>query len=171
MGRSTRCLIALVGALGLVAVSCGGDEDTVVSAESRATLAAVVTTAALAVDCDPPAEQIGLGQPVSSQLEPTGQPYPANATYYCVAFPGGIGRVTIDLTEIIADLDLYVGSGSIESVQGVDISQGDNYEWKSNDFGTGDERVVINDPEPGVYYIEIVSYEHLSSPFVLTISD
>ena len=202
MDRSMRRLAALVGVLGLVAVSCDGGDDTAVSvapsSTAASTTAAVLTTttattttiaptttttattttiattttaAVVAIDCDTPAVQIGLGQSVDSELQPTGEPYPGNATYYCVAVPGGIDRVTIDLTGFFVDLDLYVGFGSIESVQGVDISRGETYEWKSNDFGTVDERVVISGPEPGVYYIEIASYDNESSPFMLTVSD
>jgi hypothetical protein len=107
---------------------------------------------------------------VDADLQPSG-PYPGNATYYCVAVPQGVDRLTIDLGGFFVDLDLFVGFGSMESVQGVDLSLGETYEWKSNDFGTVDEVVVINGPQPGVYYIEIASYEGEPSVFTLSVSD
>jgi trypsin len=114
--------------------------------------------------CDSPAVAIGLGVAVQSQIQATDQPYPANATYYCVEVPAGTGGVTIDLTGMSADLDLYVGFGSIESVLGLDA-----WEWSSAAGGTADEQVVINQPDPGVYYIEVLSYDRVFSAFTLLV--
>ena len=144
---------------------------TTTAAVTTTTAAVTTTTVVVAIECDTPAEQIDPGRPVDSEIEPTGEPYPANATYYCIAIPSGIDRVTIDLVGMIADLDLFVGFGSIESVQGTELDQGDTFDWMSNEFGIVDERVVIDGPQPGVYYIEITSYEHEFSPFTLTVSN
>lgn len=122
-------------------------------------------TVPIAADCDSPAVEIQLGQDVRSAIQATTRPYPATATYYCVVVPAGTRRVTMTLGGMTTDLDLYVGHGSIRTVQGVDLSAGQNYQWKSNDFGTGDERVVIERPQAGTYYIEIASYEGAGSNF------
>mgnify|MGYP002622844430 CR=1 FL=1 len=117
------------------------------------------------VACDPQANALTLGATASGEITATTQPYPANARYYCVNVPAGTGSVAIELSGLSADLDLYVGYGDIASVQGVDLTQGETYDWQSNDFGTVDERVTINNPQPGVYYIEVVSYEGQPSAF------
>jgi hypothetical protein len=115
--------------------------------------------------CDSPAMPMALGAQVSGEIAETGQPYPANARYYCVNIPAGVNSVTMELSGMSVDLDLYVGHGNIASVQGVDLQRGETYEWKSNAFGTGAERVVITDPQPGIYYAEIVSYEGRASSY------
>lgn len=122
-----------------------------------------------AVSCDAPAVQVAIGSTTNADIPATRQAYPANARYYCVNVPAGVSRVTMTLSGMTTDLDLYVGSGTIQSVQGVNVEQGETYEWKSNAFGTADERVVIANPEPGVYYAEIVSYQGEASPYQFTV--
>lgn len=121
----------------------------------------------LANNCDAPAQPLALGSSVSGNI-PAAASYPDNARYYCINVGQGVQSVTIDLTGMTVDLDLYVGSGNIASVQGVDISAGENYEWKSNEFGTVDEHVTINTPQPGVYYAEIVSFQGQASDYTLS---
>jgi hypothetical protein len=115
--------------------------------------------------CDTPAVPVALGSEVQGELQATNAGYPANARYYCFAIPAGANQVTLALTGMTADLDLYVGHGAISSVQGVDLTAGETYEWKSNAFGTADEFVTIYQPQAGVYYAEIVSYESQYSPY------
>lgn len=131
--------------------------------------APAAAAAAAPASCDAPAAPMALGASVQAQLQATRQPYPANATYYCFAAPAGVQSITISLTGLAADLDLYVGYGSIRTVQGVDLSRGDTYQWKSNAFGSVDEMVTISAPQPGIYYIEIASYEGQASPFTLSV--
>ena len=120
--------------------------------------------------CESPATEISAGQSVQSELAATSEPYPATATYYCIEVPSGTGRLVIVLSDLTADLDLYVGLGSIEAVQGVDLDEGETYDWLSNDFGTVDEEVVIDDPAAGAYYIEIVSFAGDFSEFTLVVT-
>ena len=121
------------------------------------------------VACESPAQAIAIGAEVSGEITATAEPYPANARYYCFAVGEGAPSVTLRLSGLTADLDLYVGSVSLRSVQGVDISRGQTYQWKSNDFGAGDEQVVIQSPAAGVYYAEIVSYEGAGSPYTFSV--
>lgn len=124
--------------------------------------------AAAPASCDSPAQPIAIGATVDAQIT-AAQSYPANARYFCFQAPEGARSVTLTLSGMTTDLDLYVGSNSIQSVQGVDISAGQNYEWKSNALGNVDERVVIDNPRAGVYYAEIVSFQGEASPYRISI--
>jgi hypothetical protein len=122
------------------------------------------TQTAATVNCESPAQAIAIGASVSGDI-PAGQTYPGNARYYCVNVPEGTSSITMDLTGMSTDLDLYVGHGTLESVQGVNLEQGETYEWKSNAINNVDERVTITNPQAGVYYAEIVSYQGAASNF------
>ncbi|OFW52479.1 MAG: hypothetical protein A2V75_04435 [Actinobacteria bacterium RBG_16_70_17] len=154
--RSPRIPFLIALGVLLLTAACGDDSSSPTAAAGAEN-----------ITCDAPAVAIGLGMAVESALEATSDPYPATATYYCVGVPPGTDRVTIDLTGLSADLDLYVGFGSIESVQGFQSEAGETYDWLSNQFGTADEHVEITDPEAGVYYIEVVSYAGEASAFTL----
>jgi hypothetical protein len=129
--------------------------------------ASTSATSPLASNCDTPAVPLALGASVSGNI-PQAAGYPENARYYCINVGAGVPSVTIELSGMDVDLDLYVGSGNIASVQGVDLQAGETYEWKSNAFGTGAETVTIPTPAPGVYYAEIVSFEGQASNYTLT---
>lgn len=118
----------------------------------------------LAANCESPAVPLALGASVSGEITAAAS-YPANARYYCINVGESVSQVTMELSGMSVDLDLYVGHGNLDSVQGVDISAGENYEWKSNAFGTGNEQVVIATPQPGIYYAEIVSFEGQASNY------
>lgn len=119
--------------------------------------------------CDPPALPIAIGGAAVEGDIPAGEAYPATADYFCFAVPDGLDRVTLSLGGFTADLDLYVGSATIQSVQGIDISAGQNYEWSSNVYGHGDEAIVIEAPAAGMYYAEIVSYESDASHYTFAV--
>ena len=152
-------IIALsVLALAALACSIGGDGSTgggSVSAPSS---------------CDDPAQPIAGNSPTSAQLAATTDPYPANCNYYCTEVPSGKSSLDIALRNLTEDLDLYVGFGSIAVLQGSDLTQGENYTWKSNEFGTADENVTVDSPEAGTYYIEICSYEGKASDYQIEVS-
>ncbi|MCR6643777.1 MAG: PPC domain-containing protein [Terricaulis sp.] len=121
----------------------------------------VATPAALT--CEAPANPIMIGAMTHGEIT-AAQSYPENARYYCFSIPQGVQSATVTLSGMTADLDLYVGSGSITSVQGNEA-----YEWMSNVSGTGDDTITINQPVAGVYYVEVVSYEGLASRFSLVV--
>jgi hypothetical protein len=120
--------------------------------------------AAAPASCDAPAQPLAIGASAHGEI-PAGQSYPDNARYFCVQVGEGVSSVTFELSGMSTDLDLYVGSGTIGSVQGVNLQEGDTYEWKSNAFGNDNEVVTINDPQPGIYYAEVVSYQGEQSGF------
>ena len=159
-----RTLLPLAFAAALAA--CGPSADQAApAAEGAPTQQAA---AAPSGPCDAPAVDAAIGANVSGTLEAAAS-YPDNATYYCVRVAEGTPRLTITLSGLSNDLDLYVGQGSIQSVQGVDLEAGETYQWKSNEFGTVDERVVIENPQAGIYYAEIVSYEGKQSPYQFSV--
>jgi len=162
--RSTFLALAFAGALAACGQSGAGAPQNAADATN-----ATQTAAAAPASCDSPAQPIALGSTTQSQLAATRQPYPANATYYCIDVPAGTRNVSIQLSGLSADLDVYVGHGAISTVQGVDISAGQNYQWKSNAYQNVDENVQIPNPQPGIYYIEIVSFEGNGSPFTLNV--
>lgn len=155
----TRAIMA-AAALALAACGQGGEAP---SAPAGA------LQAAAPANCESPAAPIAVGASVAGDITQTTQPYPANARYYCFAVPDGANSVTVTVSGMATDLDLYVGSNGIQSVQGVNVEAGETYEWKANAFGTGDETVVINTPRAGTYYAEIVSYQGEPSAFTLAV--
>lgn len=158
-----RILFAAVCAFALAACGQAGSGG----AGAPADTATNNTTSAAPSSCDSPAVGLGVGADAQGEIPTTTQGYPANARYYCVEVPAGVSRLTLDLTGMSVDLDLYVGHGSIGSVQGVNLEAGQTYQWKSNEFGAVDEHVVIDNPQPGIYYAEIVSYQGQGSQFRL----
>jgi hypothetical protein len=72
----------------------------------------------------------------------------------------------IGVSDFTVDLNLYIGRGSIDVLNDVDVVEGSD--WYSHHTGDGsDEDVSITDPEGGVYYIEVCSYDGSPSPFTL----
>jgi hypothetical protein len=166
MRNGIASLALVAGLLAVASCGAGGDGKGATEGGDASTLAS--TTAAAPENCDAPADGLALGGAVSSQVQATNQPYPANAVYYCVASPEGAQSLTIEMSGLTADLDLYVGFGSITTIQGEQVSQGETFTWKSNAFGTVNETVTIPNPQAGLYYIEIASYEGQASPYTLS---
>jgi hypothetical protein len=120
--------------------------------------------AAATVNCESPAAPLAIGAQTHGDI-PAAQNYPDNARYFCINVPADTASLTLELSGMATDLDLYVGHGTLSSVQGVNLQNGDTYEWKSNEFGNNPERVTIDHPTAGVYYAEIVSYQGVASGF------
>jgi hypothetical protein len=78
---------------------------------------------------------------------------------YCLWVPEG-SSLEIGISGFDVDLDLYVDI--YYSVLQFEV----NSRWESNAFGTEDEQVAIQNPG-GRYYMQVCSYEGLSSDFFL----
>jgi hypothetical protein len=173
MSATTRLRIA-VATLALLVVACGDDGSTTTVGELTTTTgAATATTADGATSteattpsgpCDNPAELLTLGVSHNGVIEATADPYPANARYFCVEVPDGATALVFTLTDLEADLDLYVGFGSIDRVQGLDAG---SWEWAGQEFGNAPEYIEIANPEGGVYYIEVFDYDQTGSTYTL----
>lgn len=118
--------------------------------------------------CEAPAAAIAMGGTMNGDI-PAVQSYPENARYYCFQTPQGATSVTVTVSGMSADLDLFMGSNTISSVQGQALQQGQTYEWMSRNEGTADDSVTITNPTPGIYYIEIVSYQGEASPYTISV--
>lgn len=118
--------------------------------------------------CDAPAVPVAIGATANGSV-PAAQSYPDNARYFCFSVPQGASTVTVTLSGMTADLDLFIGANSISSVQGQQLQQGQTYDWMSNNVGTADDTVTMNAPAAGVYYAEIVSYQGEASNFTLAV--
>lgn len=126
-------------------------------------------TAAAPGSCDSPAVPVAIGATVNGNI-PAAQSYPANARYYCFQVPQGASAVTVTLSGMSADLDLFIGANSISSVQGQQLQAGATYDWMSNNTGTANDTVTLTAPAAGVYYAEIVSYQGEASNFTLALN-
>jgi hypothetical protein len=124
--------------------------------------------AQLPSNCDSPATPIAINTAHNLQMHSTTQPYPANCLYYCFQIPDG-SDLDVGIYNFNTDLDIYIGYGSIEAVDGVEPEWGQSYDWMSNEFGTGDEVVSIPGPQAGVYYVEVCSYQGESTSFRLEV--
>ncbi|MEX2323287.1 MAG: PPC domain-containing protein [Acidimicrobiia bacterium] len=163
---ATRLRIA-AATLALLVVACGDDGGTITTVGELTTTTgatASTTTEATAPPgrCDDPAEPLTLGIPYEGVIDATADPYPANARYFCVEVPAGASTLVFTLTDLEADLDLYVGLGSIESVQGVNT-----WEWAGQEFENAPEYIEIVNPEGGVYYIEVFDYNGAGSTYTV----
>jgi hypothetical protein len=179
--RTRRIAPWPVVVVALVVASCGGSESTTTAAQptTSATEAATTlpptetsteATAAPTEECTEPATEISIGTGVSGEIEGQTQP-PPQRLYFCVDIPGEVSSITVALTGMTADLNLYVGYPDLQTVQ-----EGGFTFWATNERGTGDKAVVI---EPGLadyvdagsYYIEVSPNDFTeSSPFTLTVT-
>jgi hypothetical protein len=92
--------------------------------------------------------------------------YPGNCLYYCVGVPSGTDNLEIGVTDFTIDLNLYIGRGSIDVLNDVDVDEGSD--WYSHHAGDGrDEEVSITNPLGDVYYIEVCSFDGRSDTFTL----
>jgi hypothetical protein len=117
--------------------------------------------------CEEGARLVQANRLYREELPASTGPYPSNCIYYCIWVREPAGDLTIDIRDASADLDLFVGLGSIEAVSGEQLVEGETFMWKSNQPGNVDERVEISPAEAGMYYLEVCSYEGESTPFEL----
>ena len=120
----------------------------------------------VAGDCDTPAQSIDLDTPMMGNLPATTNTYPANALYFCVEVPAGTSTLYFTLAGMETDLNIYVGFGSIDTVQGLEEG---SWEWAGQNTDTEAELVTIDDPIAGTYYIEVFDNFRAGSDFVLTV--
>lgn len=161
MLRSRGWIMVLLLAAGSLA--CGR------TGEAGTTPAAATEGSGVATGCDERAHLIQANRLYREEMPPATGPYPSNCLYYCVMVREPAGDLTIDVRDASADLDLFVGLGSIEAVSGEALVEGQTYTWKSNEPGNDDESVEVSAPEAGTYYLEVCSYDGESTPFELEV--
>ena len=194
LGRSFRFAAAGVAVILVLSACAGGDEDAAPGTAAPTTSAPAAepdtplptepadapTDDEPAFDfiescTDPAATEIDFGSPVAGDLDAD----EAAKHFYCVVVPDGTATMTISLTGLSDDLDLYVAYGSMESLSG-----GLSLQWSDN-TGAADELVLV---EPaffrgqlgqfeqaefvtrGAYYIEVSGFGGFSSPYSLLVT-
>jgi hypothetical protein len=104
--------------------------------------------------CAPPAMDIGLGTTITSEIVGR-EEAPEPRRYFCVQVPDGLSSITIELAELKADLDLFVRLSTPAM-------------WTDRRRGIPERVVVIENPEPGPYYIDVAgAFVGAASPFTL----
>jgi hypothetical protein len=85
---------------------------------------------------------------------------------FSVEVPAGVAIFTVELTGLQDQLNLSVGYSDPET-----ILYNTGAFWASREADLADESVVIEDPEPGIYFINVaVATYRNESPFTLTTS-
>ena len=106
--------------------------------------------------CDSMTIQLNDGSQISDSINVYGY-----SKIYSIHVPSGTSSLTVVLDNLQADFDLYVGYGSLDSIQGED------YDWRSNNEGTVADSITVNNPQAGCYYIQITDYNNEGGSFSL----
>lgn len=191
MVKQTRQLFHWAIVIGtLLLTACGGGESTITIEEDVLEPAATIAPAPTEAqsisteeqtmpvqetqenlgECGPPATELTLGLPLSSETVNDDQP-PPEREYFCVLIPDGLASITFELSDMTADLNMYIGYPDLETVQngGFDF-------WYSDERGVENKVVVVNRGssrlvKPGAYYIEVSAQDFTAySPFTLSVS-
>jgi hypothetical protein len=158
MASAIRFNIA-VATMALLVVACGDDGGSTTTIGELTTKPGATTRTT-----EPEVTTLALGIPYEGVIEATPAPYPANARYFRVEVPPGANALVFTLTDLEADIDLYVGYGSLDSVQGLDAG---SWDWAGQEFGATPEYIEIASPKGGVYYLEVFDYDRAGSTFTL----
>lgn len=165
-------LLAPVLVCGLVASACGGDSagtpDTTAGAltgtqseddrgAGSASSDETTTTLDRVVCHVPEPTPIPLGEATDGEILGWDQ-------CFTVEVPAGAAVFTVELTGLQDQLNLTAGYADPETIL---YNTGDF--WASREDGLADESIVIENPEPGTYYINVaVATRRNQSPFTLT---
>ncbi len=147
--------------MAVLLVSCGGgDTEGEASSGQPGDDQQATTTVVLGPVCEnPPPTPISVGASVSSDV-------PGFDQCFTVEVPAGATSLIIELTGMTAPLNLFVGYGDAGTVQ---FHTGDF--WQSSEDGAADELVTIENPQAGIYYINVaVGTVRDMSPFILSVT-
>lgn len=154
--------------MGLALVSCASDVDGSANVAPAEVDERAETTASTEADgptlvCQDPAPvEVGLGDSVSSELGGA-----SDTRCFWAEIPEGLSAVTIGLTGMTADLDLFAAYGFLAEVQDPGLGEF----WKSTEGDTLDEVVTIENPKPGPYFFTVHNAGPLApSDFFLSIT-
>ena len=115
-----------------------------------------------ATPCEGDPAEIDVGESAQGELT-MGDGWP-NSAYFCVEIPDDVSFLTVTLSDMTADLDVFVTYPTL----------GDGAsDWVSINFGTDDEVLIIDSGvadylAPGSYYIEVASGEGELGSFTVT---
>jgi len=175
MTKFARLLVLLIVA-GLLIAGCGGESSEPAGSDTAAndTDSSNSEGEETASAAEPPAETSTQERVVCHVPEPT--PIPLGESIdgavlgwdecFTVEVPAGVATFTVELTGLQDQLNLSVGYSDPET-----ILYNTGAFWASREDDLADESVVIESPEPGIYYINVaVATYRNESPFTLTTS-
>jgi len=108
--------------------------------------------------CAAPATEMLIGDSLDSEVAGRAG-VPAARRYFCVQVPDGVTSITVDLTGLSGDLDLFVRHANLAEI------------WTDRSRGSDTRTVTIDEPTPGAYFIDVASaYPNASSTFTVSVS-
>jgi len=108
--------------------------------------------------CAAPATEMLIGDSLHSEVVGRSEA-PTARQYFCVQVPDGVASITVDLTGLSGDLDLFVRHANLAKV------------WTDRSRGTDTRTVTIDEPTAGAYFIDVASaYPNASSTFMVSVS-
>ena len=109
-------------------------------------------------ECASPAMSMDLGSSVSSEIAAKDE-LPLAHEYFCVEVPEGQTSVTIDLTGLTDVLEVLVRRSNDAMI------------WRNRGSTSADAQVIVENPEPGPYFIDVVAVSSgAASPFTLSVA-
>ena len=185
MAKLVRLLVLLMVA-GLLAAGCGSesseqggsdttiDEKGISDSEGDRQDSSESDGEAIASTTEPVVETTTQERVVCQVPEPA--PIPLGESFdgevlgwdecFTVEVPAGVATFTVELTGLTDQLNLTVGHSDPET-----ILYNTGAFWASREDDLADESVVIENPEPGTYYINVaVATNRNESPFTLSTS-
>lgn len=123
------------------------------SATSRPEMSVAVTgeQAPDSGSCHAPATELTVGVPTTGKVVAQNNSEPR--TYFCVEIPDGPETLTIELSDLDGNVDVFVRRGGTTEL------------WVDRSRGGTERSVVVESPTPGAYQIEVAGDE---STFVVT---
>jgi hypothetical protein len=107
--------------------------------------------------CEPPARELAMGEAVQGELTDRGGG-PLSRQYYCVLLPGGLSSATVELTGLTGLLEIFVRHDRPA-------------EWMDRGRQGEARTVMIENPAPGPYYIDVAAaLAGASSPYTITVT-
>lgn len=110
-----------------------------------------------AASCAAPAVEMALDSSIDSEVVGRdGTPHPR--AYFCVQIPEGLSSFTVEVTGLEDNLDLEVWLVSA------------NQQWGDRSRGGTERSVVVDNPAPGAYYLDVAAaLSGASSKFTITV--
>jgi hypothetical protein len=145
---TTTAALLLLGACGDDALPPTDDASTTTAPGTTSSIGSSSTTGSDGPDgiCEnPPPEEIGLGSATTAE---TTEADPIRC--FWVQVPEGVDSISFQLSGMASDLALNVGYGFLDAIL-YHIREF----WRSNEAGTSDEVVVIDNPRPGPYFFYV----------------
>ena len=95
-------------------------------------------------ECAPPAITLEPGTPVNSEIAVRAEP-PLLHEYFCLQAPAGLSTITVEVSGLTDSLEVLVRQGNRSDI------------WSDRNRSGPERTVVIDDPAPGAYFIDVAA--------------